>query len=216
MNDELATVTEFSLITPEQAEMIREIHLKVSKIKTPKRYVKKKLGFSYVKREYMKMMADKAFPGWSWMIIGTQTLGDSAYIVHGRLIWHEAGIRRVGDMVAGHRIQKSRGGGYVDIGNDVKAANTDCFKKALNQHMNIADDIYDMDDKEVSTDQINRLINLAETIGDEYLKQTDRSIQKLKNLIENGDINTGNIKKAINVYQNIRIDQVAEEGIPNE
>jgi hypothetical protein len=57
-------------------------------------------------------------------------------------------------MVAAHRIQKKRGTDeFVDIGNDVKASNTDCLKKALNMYLNIADDVYrnqvvDLDESE--------------------------------------------------------------------
>jgi hypothetical protein len=46
-------------------------------------------------------------------------------------------------MVAAHRIQKGRESGtFVDVGNDIKSANTDCMKKAFNMYMNIADDVY--------------------------------------------------------------------------
>ena len=48
-----------------------------------------------------------------------------------------------GAMTAAHRIQKQRGTeSFVDIGIDVKAANTDCIKKAFNFYLNIADDVY--------------------------------------------------------------------------
>ena len=97
----------------------------------------------YVEYSYMREVADKEFPGWSWTIEKTEVLGSAAYVVHGRLKWFDEGIWRQGDMCAAHRIQKKRGvDEFVDIGNDVKAANTDCIKKAFNQYMNIADDVY--------------------------------------------------------------------------
>ena len=64
---------------------VTEQHTKVSQIETPKAYVYKKQGFDYVKLEYMRAIADKNFPGWSWTIINTEVLGSEAYVVHGRL-----------------------------------------------------------------------------------------------------------------------------------
>ena len=47
------------------------------------------------------------------------------------------------NMVAAHRIQTKRGtGDFVDIGNDIKSANSDALKLAMNRLCNIADDVY--------------------------------------------------------------------------
>ena len=43
--------------------------------------------------------------------------------------------------MAAHRIASNQKG-YVDIGNDLKAANSDCFKVAVNRLCNVADDVY--------------------------------------------------------------------------
>ena len=112
---------------------ITKKHKSVSNISTPKPFVKKKMGLDYVEYSYMREIADKEYPGWGWTIINTETLGSEAYVVHGRLKWYDEGIWREGDMTAAHRIQKKRGTGeFVDIGNDIKSANTDCIKKAFN------------------------------------------------------------------------------------
>ena len=69
--------------------------------------------------------------------------------MHGRLKWFDNGVWREGDMVAAHRIQTKKGGtanDFVDIGNDVKAANTDTMKKAFNVYMDIAADVYRSED----------------------------------------------------------------------
>jgi hypothetical protein len=165
-------------------EILKEVtkqHVKVSQIETPKPYVYKKLGFDYVKLEYMRALADKHFPGWSWTIVNTEVLGSEAYVVHGRLKWFDGGIWRKGDMVAAHRIQKKQGSNaFVDIGNDVKSANTDTMKKAFNTYMNIADDVYrkQHEEAELTDDQVAKLIRTANTIDADMSKEINDKINK--------------------------------------
>ena len=121
------------IIRQDAFSTIRDLHEKVSMEDTPKTYVKKKMGMDYVEISYMKSVADKHYPGWSWTIISTEMLGSEAFMVHGRLKWFEGGIWREGDMTAAHRIMKLRDKeGFVDVGNDIKSANTDAMKKAFN------------------------------------------------------------------------------------
>ena len=177
-------------------EILKDVtkqHTKVSQIETPKAYVYKKQGFDYVKLEYMRAIADKNFPGWSWTIINTEVLGSEAYVVHGRLKWFDNGIWREGDMVAAHRIQKQKGTNlFVDIGNDVKSANTDTMKKAFNTFMNIADDVYkkQYEDPELSDKQIHEIRKLADEISADKLIEMDT-------LITEGKINNLNYKAVI-------------------
>ena len=97
---------------------ITEKHKKVSDMATPKPFVKKKMGMDYVEYSYMREVADKEYPGWSWTIQKTEVLGSEAFVVHGRLKWYDEGIWREADMVAAHRIQKKRGTNeFVDIVN---------------------------------------------------------------------------------------------------
>jgi len=156
----------------EALKTISDRHTEISNIKTPKAYQYKKQGFDYVKIEYMRGIANKYFPTHSWKVISTEVLGSEAYVVHGRLIWHEEAngvmVKRTGDMTAGHRIQKQKGtNAFVDIGNDIKAANTDCMKKAYNMHMNIADDVYrnQYQEIELSDNQKRTLLLLAKKVG---------------------------------------------------
>ena len=156
-------------------------HKKVSKIETPKAFIKKKQGFNYVDIGYMRSIANENFPGYSWEIINSEALGSEAYVVHGRLTWYDNGVVRKGDMVAAHRIQKLKGTDkFSDVGNDIKSANTDCMKKAFNMFMNIADDIYkkQYDDLELSDEQKNTLIDAAELIDNETTKMI---INKISN-----------------------------------
>jgi len=163
-------------------------HKDIGKIETPKGLVKKKMGFDYVELSYMKKIANEQFPGWSWTIIKSEALGVAAYVVHGRLRWLDNGLWRDGDMVAAHRIQTKRGSDeFVEIGNDIKSANTDCMKKAFNVYMDIAADVYRSDDPTLNDEQASEVLSIALSVDDEQYK-------KVKALIENGTINTGNYK----------------------
>ena len=172
-------------------------HKKVSFMKTPKPYIKQKAGMDYVEYSYMREVADKEFPGWSWEIIDTEMLGSAAYVVHGRLKWYDEGIWRTGDMVAAHRIQTKRGTGeFVDIGNDVKAANTDAIKKAFNMYMNIADDVYrnQIEDMELSDEEKNDILVLASEISEDRMNG-------IHMLIKDGKLNKANYRGSISKLQ---------------
>jgi restriction endonuclease Mrr len=173
--------------------MITDKHKKVSRIKTPKPYIKKKMGMEYVEYNYMREIADREFPGWSWLVKKTEIAGSEAYIVHGRLKWYDEGIWREGDVTAAHRIQKKRGTNeFVDIGNDVKAANTDAIKKAFNMFMNIADDVYrnQVEETKLSDEQKSEILKVAKKISTEKFDQ-------ITTLIEEGDIYGGNFNSSL-------------------
>ena len=46
----------------------------------------------YVEYSYMREIADKEFPGWSWKVVNTEVLGSEAYVVHGRLKFYDEGF----------------------------------------------------------------------------------------------------------------------------
>ena len=170
---------------------ITEQHKAIGRIETPKGLIKKRQGFDYVELSYMKNMANEQFPGWSWTIISSEALGSNAYVVHGRLKWIDNGLWREGDMVAAHRIQTKRGTSeFVDIGNDIKSANTDCMKKALNVYMDIAADVYRSEDPSLDDDQIEKIFSLAEKVD----KQT---VEMIDSKISSGEINSNNYKASI-------------------
>ena len=192
--NELAIINETSIDKIDKILVsITNKHDLVSDINTPKAYVKKKMDMDYVEVGYMKKIADKHYPGWSWEVIKTEFAGTQAYVVHGRLKWYDSGIQRTGDMTAAHRIQRKRSTDeYVDLGNDIKAANTDCMKKAFNMYMNIADDIYrnQVEDTELNDKQVSDLIKVALGISEE--KAAEMNI-----LIEEGTIHGLNYKGAL-------------------
>ena len=168
-------------------------HKKVSRLKTPKPFIKKKMGLDYVEFSYMRDVADKEFPGWSWTIEKTEVLGSEAYVVQGRLTWYDEGLWRKADMVAAHRIQKKRGTNeFVDIGNDVKAANTDCIKKAFNMYLNIADDVYrnQVEDLSLTDEQANDILVVAGDIS-------EKRIEQIHDLIKEQAINTANYNSSL-------------------
>ena len=172
---------------------ITDKHKKVSNMATPTPYIKKKMGMDYVEYSYMREIADKEYPGWSWTIINTEVLGSEAFVIHGRLKWFDSGVWREGDMTAAHRIQKKRGTSeFVDIGNDVKASNTDCIKKAFNMYLNIADDVYrnQVDDYELNDDEKDEMLLAAGSISDEKLQQ-------ITQLIKDMVIHKGNYKSSM-------------------
>tara|TARA_R100001082_G_scaffold47827_1_gene25621 strand:+ start:5740 stop:6357 length:618 start_codon:yes stop_codon:yes gene_type:complete len=200
MSSELSVVENGAIVEQDVFDTIRNLHEKVSMEDTPKTYVKKKMGMDYVEISYMKSIADKYYPGWSWTIISTEMLGSEAFMVHGRLKWFEGGIWREGDMTAAHRIMKLRDKeGFVDVGNDIKSANTDAMKKAFNMYMNIADDVYRnrIEDTSLSKDDIDYINTEMEGLSDEWKGKISLSI-------ENGDIEKNDIAKVINKINQIK------------
>ena len=170
---------------------ITKKHKKVSDIVTPKAFIKQKMGMNYVEYSVMRDIADKEYPGWSWIVIKTEFAGTEAYVIHGRLKWFDNGVWREGDATAAHRVQKKRGtNDYVDLGNDIKAANTDCIKKAFNMYMNICDDVYgnQVEDPELTDKQKNTILESAKLSG--------RDTEVMEK-VESGVINAFNYKASI-------------------
>lgn len=170
---------------------ITKQHKKVSGIATPKAFIKQKMGMDYVEYSVMRDIADKEYPGWSWTVIKTEFAGTEAYVIHGRLKWFDNGVWREGDATAAHRVQKKRGtNDYVDLGNDIKAANTDCIKKAFNMYMNICDDVYrnQVEDPELTDKQKNNILESAKLSG--------RDTEVMEK-VESGVINAFNYKASM-------------------
>ena len=204
MSNEISVVDDSvingAVITSDAFDTIRNLHDKVSMEDTPRSFVKNKMGVDYVEYAYMRKLADKHYPGWSWTIISTEMLGSEAFMVHGRLRWYEGGIWRQGDCTAAHRImQKRDGSGFVDVGNDIKSANTDAIKKAFNMYMNIADDVYRnrVEDTSLTQDDIDYIYGEMEGLDDE-------SKEKISLAIEGGNIEKSDIEKVINRIEQIK------------
>jgi len=168
-------------------------HQHVSEIPTPQDVVKSKNGFDYVDEGYMRWRLNQHYPIWSWEVVKYETLGDKAIVVHGRLKVMDEGVPRSFDSVAAHRIAVARSGsGYVDLGNDLKAANSDAFKVAVNRLCNVADDVYRKQyvDKTLSELQYNELTEFMATLSDANAKRVGEAL-------ESGKINKDNYHRVM-------------------
>ena len=168
--------------------MEMDLHRTVSHIRTPKEYIEEKSGIQYPKIEFMRSIANKFYPGWSWTSDYTvekdEHTKNTFFIVKGVLTWKENGKTRYGTAMAAHRLNKSRltiedikqgvTPRMTDPSNDIKAANTDALKKAFNMYMNICDDIYRARDPEVPKEIIEDLLMFAKNnlTGEKKEKQT--------------------------------------------
>jgi hypothetical protein len=190
-NEVVVKSNDYPAISEEVRKQISDKHRRISQTDTPKHFVKKKMGMDYCEISYMKSIAEDEYAPWNWEIVSTEVLGTEAFVVHGRLTYTDAeNVVRIGDMVAAHRIQKKRGTDeFVDIGNDIKAANTDCIKKAFNMFLNIADDVYrnQVDDLELSDDKKNEILELAG-------KCSTGRLEEIKKLIDDQTLNSANYK----------------------
>ena len=168
-------------------------HQHVSEEPTPQDVVKSRNGFDYVDEGYMRWRLNQHYPIWSWEVIKYETLGDKAIVVHGRLKIMDEGIPRSFDSVAAHRIAQARSGaGYVDLGNDLKAANSDAFKVAVNRLCNVADDVYRKQyiDNTISKNQSDYLYLLMSQLDVDEAKKVEAALVS-------GKINKDNYEKVV-------------------
>ena len=135
---------------------------KISKEKTPqvdgtgKKIIDKKGSFDYIIAAYMVECLDKHFPGWSWeMSAPIQFVGGEWVVVQGHLVIIDERLlafginppyrRYYGTNAA--RVTYKTGAihnfeNMLAIDNNVKAANTEAMKVAINRLTHIGDDIY--------------------------------------------------------------------------
>tara|TARA_R100000808_G_C2129801_1_gene139226 strand:+ start:386 stop:1003 length:618 start_codon:yes stop_codon:yes gene_type:complete len=164
-------------------------HTEVSEIDTPAYYIKEQQGFDYVDEAYMRHMLNTHFPIWKWEIIKYEFIGDKVISVHGRLTIVDSGVERHFDAIDAHRVMTStKTGDYVDIGNDMKSANSDCFKVAVNRLCNIADDVYRkrIEDISLEPSQLKAIKDSLKNLKDE------KTVAKIESGIEKMTINRTN------------------------
>ena len=179
-------------------DVLQSKHDFVSNIPTPKVFVKDKGGFDYVDEAYMRNQLNAHYPIWKWEIIKYEFIGDKVISLHGRLTIVDHGIERHFDSVAAHRIA-SNTKGYVDLGNDLKAANSDCFKVAVNRLCNIADDVYRkiIPDLTLSQDQKEKILGLIDGMN-------SATVGNVKAGIEGLEINSLNYDATIRKLEQIK------------
>ena len=179
-------------------EILQSKHDFVSNVPTPKVFVKDKGGFDYVDEAYMRNQLNSHYPIWKCEIIKYEFICDIAISLHGRLTIVDHGIERHFDSVAAHRIASNERG-YVDLGNDLKAANSDCFKVAVNRLCNIADDVYRklIPDLTLSEEQKEKLSVALDGID-------HVTIGKVKEGMDNLSINSANYEATIRKLEQIK------------
>lgn len=173
-------------------------HQKISDRETPQAYVSQKQGFDYVDEGYMRKLLNDFFPVWSWDIIKYEMLGDKVIVVHGRLSIFDEGVGRHYDAIASHRIAVSqRTGEYVDISNDLKSANTDAFKVAVNRLCNIADDVYrkQIKDLSLSEEQEKNIYGLLDGMDIDVITQVKKGVDSMAINSSNYDATIKRINK---------------------
>ena len=188
MKDKMVTINgDGSLIETE--DILQSKHNNISSITTPKAFVKDKGGFDYVDEAYMRHQLNTHYPIWKWEVIKYEFVGDNAIVVHGRLTIVDHGVERHFDSVAAHRIASNQKG-YVDIGNDLKAANSDCFKVAVNRLCNVADDVYrkQIPNLELDVVQMEHVVELSKEIG---------NYDEIQSKLEDLSINSMNYEAAV-------------------
>ena len=182
----------------ETEDNLQSKHDFVSNIPTPKVFVKDKGGFDYVDEAYMRNQLNAHYPIWKWEIIKYEFMGDKAISLHGRLTIVDHGVERYFDSVAAHRIA-SNTKGYVDLGNDLKAANSDCFKVAVNRLCNVADDVYrKLIPNLILSDEQKKKIGIA-LDGIDHV-----TIGKVKEGMDNLSINSTNYEATIRKLEQIK------------
>ena len=197
MKEKMAVINgDGSLIATE--DILQSKHNNVSSIPTPKAFVKDKGGFDYVDEAYMRHQLNTHYPIWKWEIIKYEFIGDKAISIHGRLTIVDHGVERHFDSVAAHRIA-SNSKGYVDIGNDLKASNSDCFKVAVNRLCNIADDVYrkKIPDLGLSKEQKETILKLLDGLNDATVGNVRAGIKGL-------DINSMNYEATIRKLEQMK------------
>ena len=182
----------------ETEDNLQSKHDFVSNIATPKAFVKDKGGFDYVDEAYMRNQLNSHYPIWKWEIIKYEFIGDKAISLHGRLTIIDHGVERHFDSVAAHRIASNERG-YVDLGNDLKAANSDCFKVAVNRLCNIADDVYRkiIPDLTLSEEQKEKILGLTDGMN-------SATVGNVKAGIEGLEINSLNYEATIRKLEQIK------------
>jgi len=180
--------------------------------KTPKQYLKTRPAkgggtWDYVSGGYMKKMLNLMF-GWDWdfEIVDEQILLEAKeVVVKGRLTCRSGGNTIVKMQYGNKDIMFRRGTDVpLSVGNDMKAAATDCLKKCASE-IGIAADVYNKEDfREV----------LVDTNNIEYNIENLKELYKLKseNLSPEDDMNIQRIidtedktsyKKAINLLKQL-------------
>ena len=163
-----------------------QFYKKISKEKTPdvdgtgKKIIGKKGNYDYIIAAYMVECLDKHFPGWSWEIAAPlQFLGSEWVVAQGTLSVIDEHLLALGinppyrkfygcnaDQItyksgATHTVEH-----IIDVGNNVKSANTEAMKVAINRLTHIGDDVYGKRIEEEGAGSYEDLVTMTGTSQD--------------------------------------------------
>jgi len=173
MSKDLALISAEDLsLVPDN--LLNEDQLKLLLKKTPKQYIKERPAkgggtWNYVTGGYVRKVLNLLF-GWQWSfeIVDEQIFLEAREVVVKGRLTAEVNGRKITKMQYGNKdiICKRGTNDPLSIGNDLKAAATDCLKKCAAE-IGIAADIYNAEDfKEVSVkSELDELKELLEWVG---------------------------------------------------
>jgi len=177
------TMFQFSDAIKEAGNKIRELLDKVKREETPKEFQHKDyFGFDYVSLDYMTNKLDELCPNWSWIPYDIQKItgknGDVGIIYTGILRVIMEGIVRECSGEGGSQFQFSKDtGGVLSIGDPVKIASTDAFKKACSRMLRIANDVYKQDTSII----LEELYKVREQLSENNTIWFDKQMQQILN-----------------------------------
>jgi len=148
-------------------------------------------GHDYVTEAYMRNRLDHHFPGWSWeMAAPVQFLGGEWVVAQGHLVipvpalagmgivppvrrFYGISAKRVAYRTEKDPATKTRVSlphtpeNIVDMGNDVRAANSIALKSAINRLCRIADDVYG---KRIEEEGAGSVLDHLKSSGQDYFE----------------------------------------------
>lgn len=173
--------------------MIKEL----SDAKTPKFVIKKKGNYDTVRGSFMLDSLKELFPGrWSWVSTHpTQFLGAEWIYSEGELVilWPSGHVQKFLGKAA-HRIAYAKDAAHthdniIDLGNDVKASNTEALKFAINRLIGIADDVYRQNEVEgwdLSDEDLELCREISDVIGQINQKYQEKFQSMIDERYNNG------------------------------
>lgn len=182
---------DLALIKPEDLSLVpdnllNEDQLQLLLRKTPKQYVKQRPAkgggtWNYVTGGYVRKVLNLLF-GWQWSfeILDEQILIEAKEVIVKGKLTAEVNGRTIVKMQYGNKdiVFRKNSQTPLSIGNDLKAAATDCLKKCAAE-IGVAADIYNAEDfKEVQVkSDLDELKELLEWVGTDIDIRTKEQIQ---------------------------------------
>lgn len=191
----LITAKDLSLV---QDNALNEKQLKIILRATPKEYVRTRPAkgggeWEYVSGGYVKKLLNLVF-GWDWSFqIINQMVLDGEAIVQGRLTVNTNGKTIIKEQFGNKDIIYRKGSEKaLSIGNDLKAAATDCLKKCAAE-LGLAADIYNKEEfreiQVVNESDIEIILNEIKTLyADKFDLLTKEQVTDIERILENNEV----------------------------